>query len=245
MATVLSYNTHCVPYLTSTHHVDRICNYIGLLSTKYAPTIITLSEVFQPWVRNRFLQQLNQLEGTWKASPTIYPANVTVSSGLLILWNTVKIGRYGTMHSILYSRCCQLDCFSNKGAIHIPFKTVGDDSRVVNVVHTHMQAWEPTVLCSQVRKSQFTQLANMLGTVPQENLLVTGDFNENPNKDFASTNALVVVPSTDNAVLHTFDQNYYDHAYTNSRAISTIEVANIENNFGPSDHRAVVIKMFA
>jgi len=108
-----------------------------------------------------------------------------------------------------------------------------------------MQAWEPTVLCSQVRKSQFTQLANMLGTVPQENLLVTGDFNENPNKDFASTNALVVVPSTDNAVLHTFDQNYYDHAYTNSRANSTIEVANIENNFGPSDHRAVVIKMFA
>ncbi len=240
MVTVLSYNTHCVPYITSTGHVDAICSYIGKLSKAYRPDIVALSEVFQPWVRDRVLQQLNrQLEGTWKASPVVHPARVTVSSGLLVLWNTGTVVRNGTMHSVLFSRCCQMDCLSNKGAISIPFRAI-PHGKTLNLVHTHMQAWEPTVLCSQVRKSQFGQLAKLLHTVNREgepNVLVVGDFNENPRENFAQENSLHMPAN----FLKTYDQYFYDHAYSSSPS-TTIAVASIENDTGPSDHKAVVIK---
>ena len=31
MVTVLSYNTKCIPYITSTRHVDAVCDFIAKL----------------------------------------------------------------------------------------------------------------------------------------------------------------------------------------------------------------------
>jgi endonuclease/exonuclease/phosphatase (EEP) superfamily protein YafD len=113
---------------------------------------------------------------------------------------------------------------------------------MLNFVHTHMQAWEPTVLCSRVRKSQFGQLAKLLTTFKNNddqgnNVLVVGDFNENPRLEFAQEHSLHVPAN----FLKTYGKYFYDHAYSTSPR-TVVEVASTENDANPSDHKAVVIR---
>lgn len=238
MVTVLSYNTNCIPYITSTQHVDAVCDFIAKLFAQHRPEIIALSEIFQTWVRDHVLQRLHDLlPGAWKATPIVHPASVTVSSGLLVLWNTQHVTRTGSMRSVLFKRCCQMDCLSNKGAISIPFQV--KNSAPMTLVHTHMQAWEPSLLCSQVRSSQFSQLKTLLDqSKGNGGLLVTGDFNENPRTEFAQENGLHVPPGYH----QTFETYYYDHVYSSSPN-TTIQIASDGPDMGPSDHKAVIIKM--
>lgn len=244
---VLSYNTHCVPFVTTEKHVDNIVAYVGQLVNKYNVNIIALSEIFQPWVRKSILQKLSgAIPGSWKASPEINTPNsaLSVSSGLLILWNSGTVQRDGSMHTIAYNNCCQMDCFSQKGALHVPLRVGG---KILNVVHTHMQAWEIPVVCNGVRAGQFRQITNALKKLPSENTLIVGDFNTEPDKTFAVSNNLVVVPHVGTVPPRTYPNDgsaahYYDHAYTTNKQ-ARIQVASIGGDFGPSDHRAVIITL--
>jgi len=244
---VLSYNTHCVPFATTENHIDNIVAYVGQVVDKYNVSIIALSEIFQPWVRKSILQKLSgALPGSWKASPEINTPNsaLSVSSGLLILWKSGAVERDGPMHTIVYNNCCQLDCFSQKGALHVPLR-IGE--KILNIVHTHMQAWEIPVVCNGVRDGQFRQISNALKKLPSENTLIVGDFNTEPDKTFAVSNHLFVVPHAGIVPPKTYPNDasaahYYDHAYTSNEQ-ARIQVASINGEFGPSDHRAVIITL--
>ena len=87
---IFSYNTWCVPFITWTSHVSKIASFIKQVVKKHNIDIICLSEIFKPWVREQILQELSDLDGNWKVSPIIYPASITVSSGLMVLWKLEK-----------------------------------------------------------------------------------------------------------------------------------------------------------
>lgn len=235
MVRILVFNTHCVPLVTTKSHVSRVSSHIKNLAQQYNTDIIALSEIFQPWVRQQVLRDLGDLNGKWKATPTVNPGNIIVSSGLLILWNTDVVERTGSMHSILFTRCCQMDCFSNKGALHVPFR-IAHSQQPLNLIHTHLQAWEMST-CSGVRRSQFDQIRTLMEQTPKQNSVVVGDFNQNPRND------LFDHLETIQTALPTFESYFYDHAYTNiDRA--TIEVGHFNGDYGPSDHTAVVVTIF-
>ncbi len=236
---IFSYNTWCVPFITWTSHVSKIASFIKQVVRKHNIDIICLSEIFKPWVREQILQELSDLEGNWKVSPIIYPASITVSSGLMVLWKLDTVVRNGKMHTILFDRCFQMDCFSNKGALHVPFQT--SDGKEINLVHTHMQAWIPSNFCNTVRSSQFKQISKMLQAIPASNRIIVGDFNENPNVEFANENNLRIP----NPFYETYEKNYFDHLYTSlGEEEVQVELAHIENNYGPSDHKGIVISLF-
>ena len=232
MVRILVFNTHCVPLVTTKSHVSLVSSYVKKSVQHYHADIIALSEIFQPWVRQQVLTELGDLKGKWKASPAVNPGNIIVSSGLLILWNTDVVERTGSMHSILFTRCCQMDCFSNKGALHGPFLVL-ENQQPLNLIHTHLQAWEMST-CSGVRRSQFNQIQTLMDQTPRENSVVVGDFNQNPREDLFDhlQSIQTVVP--------TFESHFYDHAYTNVDG-ATISVGCIDGDYGPSDHKAVIV----
>ena len=234
---VFAYNTHCVPYVTSSQHVDNICAFVRNVVEQENVDVIALSEIFRPWVRRRVLRNLADLPGQWKASPIVNEGNVVVSSGLLVLWRAPVV-RDGSMHSVQFGKCCQMDCFSRKGALHIP---LAKGAEVLHLVHTHMQAWEIPCVCSGVRDSQFRQIEGLFARIPADQpQLVVGDFNEEPNQAFASALRL----NTPAQRLETFEDKFFDHAYFRN-VVPGIRLAVVNGDYGPSDHKGVLFETAA
>ena len=234
MVHILCYNIYAPPMITSKEHVSKICNHIKyILSQKPEVTVIALTEVFRTWVRDQILHELASIKGKWKATPVVHKGTINVSSGLLAMWNTDHVVRDGNMRSVEYKRCFQLDCFSNKGAVHVPLK-IKQSSVPFNLILTHMQAWQPG--CSGVRDSQFKQLGSLLKNTPNENVVVVGDFNENPNLRFCSEHNLKMPTDT---FLETYQTHFFDHVYSN-RNVQIEKLTYLEN---PSDHSPVLVKL--
>ena len=237
MVHILSYNIYCPPMITTKEHVSQICEFIKRMVSKNMDVpIIALTEVFQSWVRNQILKELRNLSGKWKVTPIVHKGTVNVSSGLMVLWNTEKVVRGGKMHTVEYKRCFQLDCFSNKGAVHVPF-TVIENSVPINLIVTHMQAWTPECM-SSIRSSQFEQLGALVKSIPnKKNVIIVGDFNENPNMKFSKKYDLQM--PVGNTFLNTYENFFFDHAYANCK----IEIEKVVDDENPSDHSPVLINI--
>lgn len=223
--------------MTTKEHVSKICKCIQhIVSENMNVPIIALTEVFQTWIRDQILKELSTLPGKWKVTPIVHKGTVNVSSGLMVLWDTEKILRRGKMHTVEYKRCFQLDCFSNKGAVHVPF-TVVENSTPINLIVTHMQAWAPECLNS-IRSSQFDQLGTLVRNIPdQNNVVIVGDFNENPNVAFSKKYDLQL--PVGNPFLKTYENSFFDHAY----ATCKIEIEKVDVAENPSDHAPILINI--
>ena len=232
---VFAYNTHCVPHVTTKRHVDRVCEFVRRVVEQDGVDVVALSEIFRPWVRRRVLRNLgNTLPGKWKASPVVNEGNIVVSSGLLVLWRSPVV-RDGSMHSVQFGKCCQMDCFSRKGALHLPLRK---GAETLHLVHTHMQAWEIPCVCSGVRDSQFRQIEGLFARIPADQpQLVVGDFNEEPNQSFADALGL----QTPSKRLETFEDKFFDHAYFRN-VTPSMRLAKVGDDFGPSDHKGVLLE---
>ena len=154
------------------------------LVRRYRPDVLVFTEVFVPSVFEVLLRALREV-GAWASTRPPFEAAATVPAGVVVAWDSTTVARDVDVPSTTttFSRCCQLDCLSRKGAVHVPLVRRAD-ARPFHVVGTHLQSWTTPLMCGNVRASQLAELGRfcvaLADAYPRRAIVVAGDFNAPP-----------------------------------------------------------------
>ena len=253
---IVSYNVHCVPVPggCGKHHLESVAEYARMLATQHDASVFVFNELFVDRARRALLEGLRRSSPAWRASPIGNGARgskLLVGSGVVIAWRDDRLRVDGRMHEIMYSSCCQFDCLSRKGAIHLKFLTRGGTP--IHVIGTHLQAWEIPGMCAGVRRSQTDHLGNMLKNLrqsgrisPGEPVVLAGDFNENPSQALEESVGARHVKLVGEARTH--DLGEFDHFYVSGSLAShssrlRAQIATVSGSSNPSDHRPILLRV--
>ena len=248
---ILSYNIHCVPVPGGcpVGHVHAVAEYVDQLAAAKDASIIVFNELFVPRTRTALLQKLRAGGVQWQMTPVANTPSTgpLASSGVAVAWRPGRVFRTGKMHEISFKGCCQFDCLSYKGAIHVPFRSPSGER--FHVVGTHMQAWEIPVVCDGIRNGQSEQLGDMVsalqdrGTVGSgEPVLLAGDFNESASEAMELRLGASHISCEGNCLTHQYGQ--FDHFFVRSdmaflSRCSSYAATGVPNVPNPSDHAPI------
>ena len=219
--------------------------YVNYLS-QYAD-IMVFTECFTPVAKQAIMKSLQK----WSSTP-IQRENFMMGSGVLIVWRKNKFVQDQTIHQITYKSCCQFDCLSDKGAIHVSLRTPKNGN--LHIIGTHLQSWEIPIICNGVRKSQMNSLRIMYDNLefhgnikPNEPVIFTGDFNQNILKGISpDLKAFNISCLGSNCNTHSLGR--FDHFFIRNYLISKDEqlfsrVIRLNQMPNPSDHEAIYLNI--
>lgn len=250
---ILSYNVHCVPVQCTLDHCQRVAEHVSRCLDSQRPTnpvgIVVLNEAFLkrvPRALEAMFKARNRTHGdedwTTLASAQTRRPSLLVSHGVIMFWDRARVKRVETEkpHVITFDTCCQFDCLSEKGAVHVPF--VSRQGVAFDVIGTHLQAYELPVVCGGVRRRQRRTIGAMIKHLKSARpWIVVGDMNEAPSKSAAQDIGGVAVPCGDANACPTFGgRHQFDHAVTNSLdTFPRFRVLRVPGN--PSDHEPILV----
>ena len=249
---IATWNFHCipVPFGCPADHIEKVARYAQKLVQEHDIDILVLNEAFVAQARDDILASLRQV-GPWNATPSDSTGPTHVGSGVVVAWRKDRLRIVGNTHKMTYSNCCQFDCLSQKGGLHLKLKTL--QNVPFHVVATHMQAWEVPLLCNGVRQTQIGALKSMVeklkqrGNIgPEEPVIFVGDFNEEPSPEFESGLGADHVTCEGACQTHEIGQvdNFYlqggDRAWRQSLRSRIVHAKHMDN---PSDHEPLMMKI--
>jgi endonuclease/exonuclease/phosphatase family metal-dependent hydrolase len=252
MVNIATWNFHCIPVPLGCpkHHIDDVAEYAKALAEEHDLSILVLNEAFVSHARDAILRSLRKV-GPWRATPSDAKGPTHVGSGVVIAWRKDRVSMVGNTHVITYNSCCQMDCLSQKGAVHAMFRT--RENATFHVMSTHMQAWEIPVLCDGVRKSQIDALKSMAdelrrrGTIaPGQPVIYVGDFNEPPSEVFEKGLGADHVTCVGNCQTHALGEidNFYLQGGTREwRQTPRSRIVHATGLRNPSDHEPLMMKI--
>ena len=134
---IATWNFHCIPVPLGcpAGHIEKVARYAQQLVLEHDIDILVLNEAFVAQARDEILASLRQV-GPWNATPSDSTGPTHVGSGVVVAWRKDRLTIVGNTHKITYSNCCQFDCFSQKGGLHLKLKT-RNQGRVQRGGHTH------------------------------------------------------------------------------------------------------------
>ena len=244
MVRIISWNIYCIPIFgrCGKKHLEKVSQYVKYLS-QYAD-IMVFNECFTSRAKRAIMKSLQK----WDSTP-IQRKNITVDSGILIVWRKNNFVRDSTMHKITYKSCCQFDCLADKGAIHVSLRTPKNGP--LHIIGTHMQSWEIPIICNGVRESQIKSLRVMYEKLKlranighNEPVIFVGDFNQNIFKGYLE--AFNISCMERNCNTHSLGQ--LDHFFIRNYPISKCEqlfsrVIRLNQMSNPSDHEAIYMNV--
>ena len=242
MVRFLTYNVHCVPAVgCAPGHLQNVARSVQEMVRRDGPSVIVFTEVFVRRAHRALVDALNEV-GRWESTRPPFEGGKRVPAGVMVSWDTATVSRDNDapVTSTTFSRCCQIDCLSRKGAVHVPLVRRAD-ARRFHVVGTHMQSWTMPMVCGSVRDSQLAELGRFCVAIgdefPGRAIVVAGDFNTPPR---ALAWGTPVAPDEGTRGRKVRDYFYIvgDQSAATA-ALLTAEVAVLSAN--PSDHRPVVM----
>ena len=253
MVVLLSWNVHCVPVPggCSASHVEKVASYAAKLASQHDASVIVLNEIFVERMRTAILKRLRHSGRTWNMTPIANASNVAplVGSGVVVAWRD-DIQKHGKMHEMTYKSCCQFDCLSHKGGLHVPLRA---GKRVFHIIATHMQALELPLVCNGVRDRQSANLGRMVDRLEKrgvigslEPVLFAGDFNEAFSHGMESRLRATHVRCESGCKTH--DMGEFDHFYARRRqhadfAATPFRSVSVSGAKNPSDHSPILVKL--
>lgn len=246
---ILWYNVWSYPFLTSNNHINRVVNYIFKSVREHNLDVITLGELFDGATRNAIKKQLCKGLPEWKVVPRGEEISWLgqQSGGLLAMYRESGFSLVKAHYHILSSGAMQ-DRFAAKGVMGLRF--MNHSGTALWLCLTHLQ--DPDAgfsrLCMWKTQKQFAEVldivgVNGIGWTTGEDVIVFGDFNVNPidaaniwvNSD---TSMKLLQPLT---ATHSSSNEILDYGLTSYQSDKKVNMALIDNEFNPSDHRAICI----
>ena len=249
--TIATFNIHCIPkFSCSIGHLRSVGQYIKKLVARHKIDVFIFTEVFIPRALQAVREALQSV-GSWKTSTPNFTA-LRVPSGVVIAWDTATVRRAQwqdvspnlpnkliPVKHIVYRRCCQFDCLSLKGAIHMPLVRK-KNGRVFHVIGTHLQAWEIPYICKDVRVSQMLALGDFCTKLkkqfPDDPIFSGGDFNVPPETKLWGE---VIAPKEP-----TYEKEILDYFYLIQHGGKKPQAHVTSVLPSPSDHVAVYMNVF-
>lgn len=252
---ILWYNTWCLPWVTSTTHVERVAEYVASACREHQVDLVGLAEVFGQGTRDVLLAALQKLmpvdfdvvsssagESWWGRQ----------SSGLVVIACRWKGARRDAVHVDrirfeAFEHSHLWDSLAAKGFFLVPV-TLESGSKLT-VVFTHLQNSEVGFSVAKGRATVLRQMRQMLHDTARmataSKYVVVGDLNIEPqhipDEVLKEYGGVLHVPhvSTTIDTSQTFDYAICSSAMRDSVAVAAL----MADDANPSDHRALVVTL--